>query len=122
MAVTFKPDEVKSTYTVDLEQGDEAIIILSSLVSIMEIEIIFPDDPNGSGIVYTSIDGLEKLRIMIEEEDETGITWTAWPLGNVTPASSSNSLSGYAPLAMKFVNNSSGAYIVRINVRGIFGN
>lgn len=120
MANIYVTDEKKNSYSVDVEQNDSVIFIISSIVSKIEVELIFLDDPNGEATVYTSIDDLERLRDMIENEDETGITWTQWYLGDLTAASSDKIGVGNAPLALKFSNDSAGSYTVRFNYRGVF--
>jgi hypothetical protein len=90
-------------------------------VSTEMIEVIFPTG-TGSAIVYTSLDGIEKIRTMIAEEDETGITWTYWDkgtLGVVTESTTDKIGVAYAHLAIKFTNL--GATVARFNFRGIYG-
>jgi hypothetical protein len=119
MATTYKADGyVKGSYSVDIPTGDSHVFEVAMDVSTTLVELIFPTG-TGSGTVYASLDSLDKIRTMIADEDETGITWTKWDLGDVTNASSDKIGTAYAPCSFKFTNL--GATTIRFNFRGIFG-
>ena len=121
MANQFNNTELKASFSVDLLQNDSSISEISTDISLMVVELLFPDAPDGQGTVFTSIDSLEKVRLAIENEDDSNLKWTEWDLGNVTSASAISLLSGYAPTAIKFSNTSLTASTVTFNFRGIFG-
>jgi len=121
MATVYNTEAIRTSYSVDLAQGDIEINELYTDLSSIIVECAFPDDPNGSGTVYTSLDSVERVRQAIADEDDSDLTWTEWDLTSVTPASDPKLLVGYAPTAIKFENDSAGAYTVRFNFRGTYG-
>ena len=70
--------ELKASYSIDLNQADSEVLQLSTDISLIIVELLFPNDPNGSGTVYTSIDSLKKIRDAILDEDDSSIHWTEW--------------------------------------------